>query len=250
MYSARFLLDDDALTAEAHSAGEDIALAAAQLDRMATSLLDLSRAEDGLMQARTERLDLAKLAHDVLRSYRALLERKHVTVELVADEAPFIDGDRALLQRVLTNLVDNALKYGGPGSLRIETRCCGDAVELRVADHGPGIPERDRKRVFRRFSRLDRDAATEATRSHGLGLAFCQQAVAAHGGAIWVEASEPSGATFVVRLPARPAAAARRPAGCPTRRTTAPEGETNRRARPRTSTPARPARDTIVNSPA
>jgi signal transduction histidine kinase len=102
---------------------------------------------------------------------------------------------------VLQNLVDNALKYA-PRHHPIQVTVTRDtqALHLVVEDRGAGVREEDRARIFTSWTRLD-EGDPHARTSHGIGLAFCRQAVEAHGGAIRVEAAHPHGARFVVTLP-------------------------------------------------
>ena len=111
-----------------------------------------------------------------------------------------LEGDRDLICRVVENLLDNALKYGARTDIHLAARMADDRIIISVSDGGPGIPEHLRERVFSRYEHADAGAATD---SRGLGLAFCQMAVEAHAGAIWIEANEPVGARFCFSLPIR-----------------------------------------------
>ena len=118
-----------------------------------------------------------------------------------AVEASTLRADPDLLRRVLENLLENALRHAPEETVvRVSITLQGDAVEIRVADRGSGVPEAMRESIFERFVQVEsRDRA--ATRSgRGLGLAFCRLAAEAHGGTIWVEDGAP-GAVFCVRLP-------------------------------------------------
>jgi signal transduction histidine kinase len=112
-----------------------------------------------------------------------------------------VQGGRAELARVATNLLDNALRFAA-SQVTVSVTAAGRWAELVVVDDGPGIPAADRERVFERFVRLDehRDRAGGGT---GLGLAIARELVAAHGGTITIGDAHP-GATFVVRLPLAP----------------------------------------------
>jgi signal transduction histidine kinase len=111
------------------------------------------------------------------------------------------------LEQVLSNVLDNARRYAGDGLVRVDARRAGSGVELRVVDHGPGIPEGERERIFSHFYRLDSQARPGG--GTGLGLAICRGLLEAMSGRIWVETAPGGGAAFVVRLPIAEAAAAR-----------------------------------------
>jgi signal transduction histidine kinase len=116
------------------------------------------------------------------------------------------DVDIDLIRRVVTNLVDNAIRHApADTTVTISTRRVDGGVELRVADRGPGVPEHLRKQVFEPFIQLDAHGDLASTRAgRGLGLTFCRLAAEAHGGAIWIEDGNP-GAVFCVSIPDAPA---------------------------------------------
>ncbi len=164
--------------------------------RMITNLLDISKGDEGRLAPAVADVDAAALVDDAIRDLGAAAQRAGIT--LTSDvRAPQIHADRDLLGRVLTNLVDNALRHAPEGSeVKVSVEPVDHAVELRVADHGPGVPQELRESVFERF----RSGSQTATRTNrGLGLAFCKLAVEAHGGRIWIEDGHP-GAVFCVRL--------------------------------------------------
>jgi two-component system phosphate regulon sensor histidine kinase PhoR len=124
---------------------------------------------------------------------------------------PSLAGDEGRLVQVLTNLLDNAIKYTpAGGTITVGGRLVSESgldqaadhmIELSVADTGIGIPEEDRPRVFERFYRVDKARSRELGGT-GLGLAIVKHIVEGHGGLVWVEANHPQGSRFVVRLPA------------------------------------------------
>ena len=112
-----------------------------------------------------------------------------------------IQADRTLIQRVLVNLLDNALKYtpeGGQISVSGEP-LHNDSVLVCVSDTGPGVPDEYREEIFQRFAQVP--GAQGRRRGSGLGLTFCRLAIEAHGGKIWVEPRPGGGSRFVFRLP-------------------------------------------------
>jgi two-component system sensor histidine kinase KdpD len=122
---------------------------------------------------------------------------------------PPVLADPVLVEQVLTNLLDNARRYAEGSPLALVAREQGDRVELRVIDHGPGIPLPERERVFDQFYRLK--AGGRRPEGTGMGLAICRGIVAALDGSLRVETTPGGGATFILSLPAapRPAAVAR-----------------------------------------
>jgi signal transduction histidine kinase len=110
--------------------------------------------------------------------------------------------DAPALERVLDNLVSNAVKFSSPGGhVRVEVRQEGSAAAISVTDSGPGIPEEDRPRLFRKFARL-RPRPTAGESSSGLGLYITKRLVDAMGGSIAISSPPEGGATFVVMLQA------------------------------------------------
>lgn len=179
----------------------DVHLAANHMHRMVLSLLDVARSSDGSLEPRVEPVAISPWLTHVLSLTRLHLRQSPARLQATADEgvAPF---DRDLIGRVVQNLVDNALKYSPQHSpVRVSAeRTATGGLRLVVRDEGKGIPAVDRERIFDPWARLDEHDA-HARVSHGLGLAFCRQAVEAHGGVIRIEPVEPTGVCFVVELP-------------------------------------------------
>jgi two-component system sensor histidine kinase/response regulator len=191
MANAAFM-SEQGLPAESAEAASDILIAARHLDSTIRDLLDLSRAKDAAVRARKERLDLAELVREIATASRSAGRWKSVTIahELRVET---LLADAGLMRRMLLNLVHNAIKHA-PASSQVTITTHRDAagVIVRVRDHGPGVPEPERQRIFEHYG---------ASGSHGVGLAFCRLAAEAHGGTIWVEANDPTGAVFCVVLP-------------------------------------------------
>jgi len=122
----------------------------------------------------------------------------------VAADVPLLFADPVLMEQVLANLLDNAAKYSSPGGrIGVVAARRGDAVDIRVADQGPGIPEENRERVFDMFFRVR--AGDSRPAGTGLGLAICRGLVGAHSGTIRAEAGALGiGAEIVVTLPLAP----------------------------------------------
>jgi two-component system, OmpR family, sensor histidine kinase KdpD len=182
---------------------EEIEREADRLARLIGDLLDISRIESGGLE-RAERALVAprSLVIGGLDRLRGLLQQRAVNVE-VSDDLPRVYVDAAQLERVIVNLIENAVKYApGQTPLCITGVRVERAVELRVEDDGPGIPTEDLERVFDKFVRSS--TARSSTSGTGLGLAICRGIVRAHGGRIWAENRAAGGARFVVSLPVHP----------------------------------------------
>jgi two-component system sensor histidine kinase/response regulator len=166
------------------------------LSRMITNLLDISKADAGRLAPVLCAIDAVALVREVLEGLHVRACEAGVEID-AAIAATALHADPDLISRVLTNLVDNAIRHAPEGSqIHVAVAPSADGVELRVADAGPGVPHEMRKAVFERFH-----SGTEmaARTNRGLGLAFCKLAVEAHGGRIWIEDGFP-GAVFCVTL--------------------------------------------------
>lgn len=175
-----------------------------RLNLILEDLLQLSQIESGQVVFKRDAVALDAVVERTLALIRPLAEKKgHALSVALGREVPPVWGDEERLGQVLTNLLDNAVKYTPEnGAITIEARMAegGSMVELSVSDTGPGIPEADRPRVFERFYRVDK-ARSRALGGTGLGLAIVKHIVEGHGGQVWVEGRRPSGSRFVVRLP-------------------------------------------------
>jgi two-component system sensor histidine kinase KdpD len=136
-----------------------------------------------------------------LARHRPALSARCVTIS-IAEDLPLVRVDNALLPQVVYNLVDNALRYSPSDSpIEIGAWNTDTHVIVRVADRGPGLAEGESSRVFERFYRGRASRSTGARSGVGLGLTICAGIVKAHGGRIWAERNNPSGAAFLFSLP-------------------------------------------------
>jgi signal transduction histidine kinase len=199
--NAGYLLElPDTPAAERAEIVRDIAHAAGRLHGMVLDALDLQLAEGGSIPITRAEFDLAALVQEVARGSAPASGRR--TTVTVGDGPVRLDADRAVLARVIENLLDNARKYG-EGLVELDARSVAGGVEVRVRDDGPGIEESARARVFEPYVRLHGAAASlHSATSRGLGLAFCRAAVEAHGGRIWIEDAQHHGSVFCFALPA------------------------------------------------
>lgn len=182
-----------------------------RLNLIIEDLLELSKIESGRVSLKEEPLELRSVVDRTLSMIKPIADKKrHRLVTVVDPSLPPVGGDEGRLVQVLTNLLDNAIKYtpeGGTISVGTKlvlsagtTDSTARAIDLSVADTGIGIPEEDRPRVFERFYRVDKARSRELGGT-GLGLAIVKHIVEGHGGQVWVEANHPQGSRFVVRLP-------------------------------------------------
>jgi two-component system, OmpR family, phosphate regulon sensor histidine kinase PhoR len=178
---------------------------AERLDVLARDLLDLSRVERGTLDV--EPVDLVGLAKEVVGGYADRAEERRITLETNLRPDVAIRGDRAQLGLLLSNLVDNALRYTqAKGTVCVHLDAAESRAVLQVADTGEGIPAGELPRVFERFYRVDKARARQ-TGGTGLGLAIVRHIAEAHGGTVGVDSELGRGSTFTVTLPmAGPAA--------------------------------------------
>jgi two-component system phosphate regulon sensor histidine kinase PhoR len=172
-----------------------------RLSAIVNDLLDLSKLESGGHVLEPRPVDVRALVERVTEAFRPVAERRRQ--QLVVEIAPGTGGleaDGTLLERALSNLVDNALKYTSEGGrIRVWGGPDGGQVALAVEDNGMGIPEADLPRIFERFYRVDKSRSRDLGGT-GLGLSIVKHIVQLHGGTISVR-SAPGGSTFTLRLP-------------------------------------------------
>ena len=178
-----------------------------RLSALIENVLDFAKFERGKSAFEFHEGDVGQAVARAVDVYRYRAEREGVDVEVTLDSRlPSAMFDERALELLLMNLLDNALKYAKDGKrVTVDVRQGGGGLEIRVIDHGPGIPADERRRIFDRFVRGS--AGTEKqVRGSGIGLALVKHIAESHGGKAWVESDVGHGATFVVTIPARGAA--------------------------------------------
>jgi signal transduction histidine kinase len=171
-----------------------------RLNRLMDGLLDLSRLESGQNSDQRQPLDLVPLIQNISESFAAQAEACNLDFQLKMPPGPIeVSANEGQIRRVLTNLLENALKFNRPGgNVRLQMAAAADQVEIEVTDSGIGIPPEDLAQVFQRFHRARNAAAYPGS---GLGLAIVKAIVDAHDGQIWAKPAVPHGTCFVIRLP-------------------------------------------------
>jgi signal transduction histidine kinase len=171
-----------------------------RIQRLTDSLLDIKRLEAGQPVGNRQPVSPETLVEETLKAIAHLAENKKQKIEVtITPGLPEVFVEPEMIQRVLINLLENAVKYSPQGSkILLSAQTEKDWVQLSVRDYGPGIPPDDAERIFDKFTRL---RTKEADKGIGLGLAFCRLAVEGHSGRIWVETTPGSGAIFKFTLP-------------------------------------------------
>jgi signal transduction histidine kinase len=174
-------------------------------DRVTTlvdDILSLARLESQRIEIRREPLDVGGVVSSMVSLLRLQAERRGIAVEVkVARGLPTLFADRALLETVIKNLVDNAIKFSREGGhVRISAWQEEEAIKLCVEDQGIGIPQDSLPHLFTKFYRVT-SADAAAVQGTGLGLALAKESVAAHGGQIEVQSTLGKGSRFTVTIP-------------------------------------------------
>jgi two-component system phosphate regulon sensor histidine kinase PhoR len=173
-----------------------------RLSSIVTDLLDLSKLESGGQVLEPRPVDVRMLVERVGEAFRPVAVRKRQQLQVeVAPNAGSVEADGSLLERALSNLVDNALKYTPEGGrVRVWGGTEGGQTILTVEDNGMGIPEADLPRIFERFYRVDKSRSRDLGGT-GLGLSIVKHIIQLHGGTISVKSTVGNGSNFSVRLP-------------------------------------------------
>ena len=175
-----------------------IQTAALKMNSLVTNLLDMARLHDGAVRLNCQWQMVEELIGGALASMGPALDAVELDI-VVAPDLPLVSFDAVLLERVLCNLLDNALKYGTSGALiRIVAVQTGQDVQVSVEDRGPGVAAGMESKIFSKFVRGEKESNQAGV---GLGLAICRAIVEAHGGKIGVTAGAAGGARFSFTLP-------------------------------------------------
>lgn len=175
-----------------------------RLSNIVNDLLVIMQLEAGEIEMRMRRFHILELVQDVVESVEAKFTKKgrNITCTILANAKPqtLVLADKERIHQVLTNLVDNAIKYGNPqGQIIIDILDTGDKVQISVTDDGPGIAAEHLDRIFQRFYRVDKSRSRE-TGGTGLGLAICKHFIDAHGETLEIQSEVGKGTSFSFHL--------------------------------------------------
>jgi PAS domain S-box-containing protein len=171
-----------------------------RMQRLINSLLDIYRLEAGQPLSQTRALELPKLFHEAVDAIQPIMDHRLQSLNLdLAEQYPQVIGDEDMIRRVIINLLENATKFTpNKGVITLSARVTGSHLQVTVQDNGSGIPAAMLDEIFKKFSRVQ---SKNMPKGLGLGLAFCQLAVKAHNGRIWVESELDHGSRFIFTLP-------------------------------------------------
>ena len=174
----------------------------ARLSAIVDDLLTLARADSGQSELERDLLDLSTLVAEVMTRFHSLADAKGIVLDVEGEQQVYMIGDPLRMRQLISNILDNAVKYTPPGG-RILVHLTRDEaiVLLRVADTGIGIAQDHLPRIFDRFYRAD-EARARGEGGTGLGLAIASWCARAHGGCIGVTSTAGHGSVFTVTLPA------------------------------------------------
>ena len=169
-----------------------------RLNALTSNILLASKMDGGKQEFFTTPIDFGMVVDEVARQYRKRYNNRIIETD-IAPECD-IKGDALLIRLLVSNMLDNAIKYA-PATAPVQiTLSAGTHITLKVADQGRGIPENERLKIFEKFYRMG-DESTRGTKGTGLGLYLCSRIVKGHRGHIWVAANYPKGSVFHVQFP-------------------------------------------------
>ncbi len=170
-------------------------------------ILEVARIEEANITLTLAPMAPGALLAELVHEWNHRFQQEQTTVFVsVADDAPIFTGDKGLIKRVFSNLIQNAVTHSSrPVHLDLSARRAGLGVLFTVSDNGPGIPPEYHEVIFRKFGQVEMPR-TPRTRSSGLGLTFCKLVVERHRGRIWVNSAEGKGSSFYIELPSDPTA--------------------------------------------
>ncbi len=171
-----------------------------QLIALINTTLDVAEAEAGLANSDKTEVNISKLAEEVCELFEPLAEQKNIQFSMRVEPECRVRGNKTNIQRMLSNLVDNAFKYTpAPGSVCVDLKRHDDCIRIAISDTGIGVPKQDQNRVFERFFRCDQSRSEPGC---GLGLSFARAVTRAHGGDISLDSVLSESTTVTISVPA------------------------------------------------
>ncbi|MFJ6698349.1 SpoIIE family protein phosphatase [Streptomyces sp. NPDC091272] len=172
-----------------------------RLSKLVNTLLDFSRIEAGRVQARYEPVDLSTVTAELSSLFRSAVERAGLSFDVSCPPlGEPVHLDRSMWEKVILNLLSNALKFTFDGSIGVRVRAEGTSAVVTVTDTGIGVPAAELPKLFERFHRIE-NARSRSNEGSGIGLALVRELVSLHGGSISAESTEGEGTRFTIRLP-------------------------------------------------
>jgi len=192
----------------------DVEAKSEDLLALINDILEVARIEEANITLALSPMAPGALLAELVHEWGHRFQQEQTTVSVsVADDAPIFTGDKGLIKRVFSNLIQNAVTHSSKAvHLEFSARRAGHGVLFTVTDNGPGIPPEYHEIIFRKFGQVE-VPRTPRTRSSGLGLTFCKLVVERHHGRIWVKSAEGKGSSFYIELPSDPTAMETPPAG-------------------------------------
>ena len=164
-------------------------------------ITDISRIEAGRIRVSFKRMNLNDVVNEAIKMQEPFAQEKGIKISMRLGELPIVIGDAERLRQVISNLLENAIKFSkGSSDVEVETKRDGENVLVRVTDHGIGISREDEEKLFRPFSQIDTSMG-RAYGGSGLGLAIAKGLIQVHGGKIWVESEPGKGSSFYFSIP-------------------------------------------------
>lgn len=169
-------------------------------------MLDVARLESGKMKFTFQAFDIVNLAEEVVHEIQPRANSKKITISVTKEVLPLVLADVHKIYQVLSNLIDNAVKFSNPnGTVNVNFDLRGDFVYVLIKDSGLGISEDDQRFLFKKFSRIESSFTSQSEISGtGLGLYICKEIVEKSGGKIWIESQIGKGSVFGFSLPIQP----------------------------------------------
>lgn len=171
-----------------------------RLTRLVNDLLDLSAIESGKIELKNERFDINEVIRICVIKFETKIKNKNLKVDVCfSNDNLFTEGDRDRLVQVVTNLIDNAIKYvNNGGKIKIASRIKGDKIQVSIFNNGPCISDEDLPHIWDRFYKADKSRTSKT--STGLGLPIVRNILTQHGEDIWIENAQGEGVTFVFTM--------------------------------------------------